>query len=239
MDIKECVNDDYWHKVLKKIKPEFPSISDDELMEMLGMIYRGRIPTDTIHETIDKVKKEIVLKNGKFKLDMTFSDKATIIIKKNEDMIDILENIRRKVDTFLAYNFETANMLELEDYPIALSDIERYRSYAIDMLVKYNWNKIKKKIDNSKNQKVTIEVVNTLHYTGWMIVNLNRKSRIYYHEFMNAYFDDVVDEFSDSQYSKKEIEKAIKKAYFKDPEFIGRDTKEIAEKVKEQLKHKE
>lgn len=38
MDIKECVNDEYWRKVLKKIKPEFPGISDDELMEMLGMI---------------------------------------------------------------------------------------------------------------------------------------------------------------------------------------------------------
>lgn len=238
MDIKECVNDEYWRKVLKKIKPEFPGISDDELMEMLGMIYRGRFPEDTTHETVSKVKKEIELKNGKFKLEMAFPDKATIIVKKNEDMVDILEDIRRKVDTFLAYNFETAATLELLQYPIALSDIERYRSYAIDMLVKYNWNKIKKNIDNSKNQKVTIEIVNTLGYTGWMIANLNRKSRVYYEEFMDAYFDGVIDELSDSHYSKEEIEKATKKAYFKDPEFIGDNAKDIAEKVKMQLENK-
>lgn len=238
MDPKKLVDDDNWREVLTKIKPEFSNISDDDLLEMLGMIYRGGIPIDTIHETIGKVKREIALKNGKFKLDMTFPEKATITVKKNEKTVDILEDIRRKVDSFLTYNFEMACFLELDEYPIALSDIERYRSYAIDMLVKYNWNKIKKNIDNSKNQKVTIEVVNTLHYAGWMITNLNRKSRIYYHEFMNAYFDDVVDELSDSQYSKKEIAKAIKKAYFKDPEFIGHDSKEIAEKVKVQLEHK-
>lgn len=239
MDIKECVNDDEWRKVLKKIKPEFPGISDDDLMEMLGMIYRGRFfPEDTTREIVSKVKKEIELKNGKLKLDMRFPDKATLIIKKNEDTVDILEDIRRKVDTFLAYNFETANMLELLQYPIAWSDIERYRSYAIDMLVKYNWNKIKKNIDNSKSQKVTIEVVNTLHYTGWIIANLNRKSRVYYEEFMDAYFDGVIDEFSGSHYSKKEIKKATKKAYFKDPEFIGRNAKDVAEKVKMQLENK-
>lgn len=238
MEPKKLVNDDNWREVLKKIKPEFPNISDDDLLEMLGMIYRGGIPIDTIHETISKVKKEMALKNGKVMLDMTLPEKTAITVRRNEKTIDILEDIRRKIDSFLAYNFEMACFLELEEYPIALSDIERYRSYAIDMLVKYNWNKIEKNIDNSKNQQITIEIVNTLHYTGWMIANLNRKSRTYFDEFMNAYFDDVVNVLSDNHYNKQEIKRAMKKTYFKDPEFIGRDAKEIAEKVKVQLEHK-
>lgn len=232
-EFKEDIYDD----TLKKIESKFPCTSHTELLKILKNIYPNYTlyDEDNINKVVSKVRKEMLMMNGKAKFRMTDPIRVTMEIHKNESTVNILKKIKRKINENIPYSFETALFLGLEKYGIAMCDIERYRTYAIDMLVEYNWKNIKKNINSLESPIVTIKVVNALNYNAWMIYFLDRESRIYLKGFINANLDAVVHELSHCGYKKCDIEDALEEIYYLNPEFVSRNTKELAKEVKEQL----
>lgn len=228
---------DIYDDTSKKIMSEFPCTSHTELLKILKNIYPDDTlyDEDNINKVVSKVRKEMLMINGRAKFRMTDPVKVTMRIRKNESTINILRKIRRQINENIPYSFETALFLGLEKYGIAMCDIERYRTYAIDMLVEYNWKNIKKNINSFKSPTVTIKVVNVLNYNVWMIYFLDRESRIYLRSFINANLDAVIQELSHCGYKKCDIEDALEEIYYLNPEFVSRNTKELAKEVKKQL----
>lgn len=228
---------DIYDDTSKKIMSEFSCTSHTELLKILKNIYPDDTlyDEDNINKVVSKVRKEMLMINGRAKFRMTDPVKVTMRICKNESTINILRKIRRQINENIPYSFETALFLGLEKYGIAMCDIERYRTYAIDMLVEYNWKNIKKNINSFESSMVTIKVVNVLNYNAWMIYFLDRESRIYLRSFINANLDAVIQELSHCGYKKCDIEDALEEIYYQNPEFVSRNTKELAKEVKEQL----
>lgn len=201
------------NKCLKKSKEQKDIIAKDRLIKKLNELKKGILEDDSKKEEFDKLKNQFEM-NYKKSNDNLINKKNKIIIKLKEKGINfendeegsinylllLYDNSKIKFEEYMKYAENKINELEKE-----LN--EDWNEKVLDEITRGEYSKIKKRCE-----KLNEELTNEEEKLGRIKSNFfNFKKR---KEAQKA-FDKKKDEFEKLSKVKKNLEKEIKKDYFK------------------------
>lgn len=201
------------NKCLKKSKEQKDIIAKDRLIKKLNELKKGILEDDSKKEEFDKLKNQFEM-NYKKSNDNLINKKNKIIIKLKEKGINfendeegsinylllLYDNSKIKFEEYMKYAENKINELEKE-----LN--EDWNEKVLDEITRGEYSKIKKRCE-----KLNEELTNDEEKLGRIKSNFfNFKKR---KEAQKA-FDKKKDEFEKLSKVKKNLEKEIKKDYFK------------------------